>query len=145
MGELLLRSVGLGVCSSDMSPVSLISLKASLDPRYARPGKTSSTGFRGVRIRLGDPRGLAGRARGEDSKCPAALKPGNDWVRDIGGARALVEDFDRIWPREKGEVFRGRYGNEGEEEIGERGEEGVGSVDRRMVGGFLFLFSHSVL
>lgn len=50
-----------------------------------------------------------------------------------------------MWPREKGEVFRGRYGREGEEEIGERGEEGVGSVDRRIVGGFLFLFSHSDL
>lgn len=67
MGELL-RSVALGVCSSGTSPVSLMSLNASLDPRLGMPGKTSSTSFLGVRIRLGEPRGLAGRACGEVSK-----------------------------------------------------------------------------
>lgn len=74
MGELL-RSAALGVCSSEESPpVSLISLK----PRAGRPGKTSSTGFLGVRTRLGDPRGLAGRCCGDISRCPAALNPGID-------------------------------------------------------------------
>ena len=92
------------------------------------PGKTSSTGFLGVRTRTGELRGLEGRWIGDVSRCPAALKPGIDWVRDIGGARALVEDFDLMCPREKGEVFLGRYGMggfedmEGEDEVGERGD-----------------------
>ena len=40
----------------------------------------------------------------------------------MGGARALAEDLDRRCPRESGEVFRGRYGIEGGEDIGDRGE-----------------------
>ena len=36
-------------------------------------------------------------------------------------------------------MFLGLYGIEGEENTGERGEEGLGSVDRRTVGGFLFV------
>jgi hypothetical protein len=38
-------------------------------------------------------------------------------------------------------VFLGLYGIEGEEATGERGEEGLGSVDRGSVGGFLFFKS----
>jgi hypothetical protein len=38
-------------------------------------------------------------------------------------------------------VFLGLYGIDGEENTGERGEEGLGSVDRRTVGGFLFVAS----
>ena len=40
----------------------------------------------------------------------------------MGGARALCVDFDLKCPREYGEVFRGLYGMEGEEETGESGE-----------------------
>jgi hypothetical protein len=64
-----------------------------------------------------------------------------DWARVIGGAREPVEDLDRRWPREYGDVFLGLYGIEGEEVTGERGEEGLGSVADRSVGGFLFFRS----
>jgi hypothetical protein len=53
-----LRSVGLGVCSSEV--VDVVSL-ISRNPRLGNPGKTSSTGFLGVRIRFGEPRGLEER------------------------------------------------------------------------------------
>lgn len=107
-----------------------------LNERVGRPGKTSSAGFRGIRTLLGDPIGLAGRWMGDERRCPAPLNPGIDCARIIGGARGLVEDLDRRCPRENGEIFRGRYGREGEAETGDRGDCGVGSVHRRIVGGF---------
>jgi hypothetical protein len=91
----------------------------SLKLRFGRPGNTSSTGFRGVRIGLRT--GLAGRCT-ETDKWPAVLIPGIDCARDMAGARELVEDFDRRCPREYGEVFRGRYGMRGEEVTGDRGD-----------------------
>jgi hypothetical protein len=56
----------------------------------------------------------------------------------MGGASALVDDLERKWPRAYGEVFRDRYGR-GDDDIGERGEEGTGSVTLRSVGGLLFV------
>jgi hypothetical protein len=104
IGELL-RSDESGVLSSaDKSPVSLMCPR----PRFGRLGNTSSTGFLGVRTRLGDPAGLEGRCSGEESMWPAALNPGKDCARVIGCARALVVDFDLKCPREYGDVFRGR-------------------------------------
>jgi len=38
------------------------------------------------------------------------------------GANVLVVDFDLICPLDNGDVFRGRYGIEGEGSRGERGE-----------------------
>lgn len=58
-----LRSVARGVWSVvSVSPISLISLI-----RLDNPGNTSSAGFLGVRIRLGEPSGLDGRC-GEMSR-----------------------------------------------------------------------------
>jgi len=60
-------------------------------------GKVSSTGLRGIRILLGDPLGLCGLCNCGDSSTwpePLEVKPGIDWVRDIGGAR-LATDLDR--------------------------------------------------
>ena len=128
----LLRSIALGVSSSERPPSSVI----FLNERFGMTGKTSSAGFRGVRFLLGDPKGLAGRCVGDERRCPAPLNPGIDCALIMGGARAEVEDLDRRCPREKGEVFRGRYGREGPADIGDRGDCGVGSVHRRIFGGF---------
>ena len=49
----------------------------------------------------------------------------------------LVVDFERIWPRASGEVFRGRYAITAEESMGDRGDWGFGSVDLRIVRGFV--------
>lgn len=69
---------------------------------------------------------------------PEPLTPGMDWVRDIGGARLVVER-DLEWAPESGEAFRGRYGMKvevaHEDEVGEAGEIGLGSVLRLRVGG----------
>jgi hypothetical protein len=54
----------------------------------------------------------------------------------MAGASALVDDFERRWPRAYGEVFRDRYGR-GDDDMGERGEEGTGSVTLRSVGGLM--------
>jgi hypothetical protein len=59
-----------------------------------------------------------------------------DCVRIMGGAKLAV-DFDRTWdPADKGDVVRGRYGRTEPPQIGETGDEGAGSVERRSVGGF---------
>lgn len=68
--------------------------------------------------------------------CPEPLTPGRDWVRDIGRP-ILAADLDRACP-ESGDVVRGRYGKAEETpHVDEVGDEGLGSVDRRRVGGFL--------
>lgn len=101
-------------------------------------GKASSMGFLGIRTRLGEPEGLAGRrCCGEYKMWPEPLTPGMDCVRDMGGARLVVER-DREWAPESGEALRGRYGmkvDEGHEgEAGEAGEMGLGSVLRLTLG-----------
>lgn len=103
--------------------------------RVGEEGKPSSAGFRGMRIRLGDPEGLCGRIWGENRRWPVALVPGIDWVRPIGGAR-LAADRDLTWLLDNGEDARGRWGRAGGIHDGEMGDDGDGSVDRRMVGGF---------
>lgn len=55
-GEIL-RSTGRGVSCSLIVSTSAIFLR----DRLGKPGKTSSTGFRGRRALLGEPSGLAGR------------------------------------------------------------------------------------
>lgn len=55
IGELLL-STAWSICSSGMTPLSL-TLRSE---RTGITGNASSTGFRGIRTRLGDPSGLAG-------------------------------------------------------------------------------------
>jgi hypothetical protein len=59
-----------------------------------------------------------------------------DCARNMMGAKALAEDLDLKCPREYGEVFRGRKGNVGDDHPGDCGEDGVGSVDLRIVYGF---------
>lgn len=100
------------------------------------PGNISSTGFLGVRFRCGEPAGLEERFDEDTYRCPAALTPGIDCALDIGGARALAVDLDLMCPRERGEVFRGRYGKIGDDHPGDLGEEGIGSVERRILDGF---------
>jgi len=100
-------------------------------------GKASSVGFRGMRIRPGDPVGLSGRVWGAYRRWPVAFVPGMDWVRAMGGAKPLAADRDLTWLLDSGEDARGRYGNAaGGIHDGEMGEDGDGSVDRRRVGGF---------
>jgi hypothetical protein len=104
VGELP-RSYTLGVSSSsEIAGTPSMNACARLDS----PGNTSSTGFLGARARCGEPRGLDERWVLEMYKCPAELIPGIDCARDMGGARALAEDLDLKWPREYGDVFRGR-------------------------------------
>jgi hypothetical protein len=131
-GELLLSTARGVYSSSKIAPFSL-TLRSD---RTGMTGNASSTGFRGTRTRLGDPSGLAGRCIGEDSKCPLPLTPGIDCALIIGGASGLVEDFDRRWPLEKGDVFRGRYAREEDARTGDRGDCGEGSVLLRRNGGF---------
>jgi len=135
VGELLLSS-GLGVSSSSEIAETLCQMSTGVRLLGGNPGKTSSAGFLGVLLRCGEPAGLEGRFCGVMNRWPAAFTPGMDCARDIGGARALAVDLDLIWPRESGDVLRGRYGKTGDDHPGEIGDEGVGSVERRMVGGF---------
>lgn len=115
------------MCPSEgVEPVSLISLR--LLTLLGDPGNTSSTGF--LRMRLGDPAGLAGRWGGKMIRFPAASTRGMECALDIGGARGLVVERDLRWPRLKGEVLRGRKGMVGGDIVGERGERS-GSVARR--------------
>jgi len=51
-----------------------------------------------------------------------AVTPGKDCALIIGGASGLVEDFDRKWPLENGDVFRGRYARDGDASTGDRGD-----------------------
>lgn len=74
--------------------------------RTGDEGKASSTGFRGVRTRLGEPDGLPGRSDGGNSMWPDPLTPGIDCVRDMGKP-TLAADLDLAWP-DKGEVVLGR-------------------------------------
>lgn len=77
------------------------------ETRVGEEGYVSSTGFRGRRIRLGEPKGLCGRIWGENNRWPVALVLGIDWVRAIGGAR-LAADRDLTWPLDNGDDARGR-------------------------------------
>lgn len=97
-------------------------------------GYDSSVGFRDTRVLLGEPKGLAGRNTGGYIIRPEPSTPGIDRVRPMGGGARLATDLDRLWPPERGEVVRGRYGRDivGVHE-GELGEGG--SVDRRKVVG----------
>jgi hypothetical protein len=53
------------------------------------------------------------------------------------GRLILAADLDRACPA-RGDVVRGRYGRAEETpHAGEVGDEGLGSVERRSVGGFL--------
>lgn len=54
----------------------------------------------------------------------------------MGGGANVAADFDLVWFPDNGEVVRGRYGKAAAFQVGEIGEEGEGSVDRRIVGGF---------
>jgi hypothetical protein len=54
----------------------------------------------------------------------------------MGGAK-LAADRDLTWLLDNGEDARGRYGRADGIQDGEMGEDGDGSVDRRIVGGFL--------
>lgn len=109
-------------------------------------GKASSACFLGVRARLGEPEleGLAGRSCGEYNIRPEPLTPGMDCVRDIGEAR-VAADRDLVCPLDNGEAVRGLYGRAADEwpHDGDVGEVGLGSVLRRMVGGFLAMSSSS--
>lgn len=62
------------------------------------------------------------------------LGVGMDWVRDMGGARLAERDL--TWLLDKGEEARGRYGNGGRVHDGELGEQGTGSVERRIAAVF---------
>lgn len=64
-----------------------------IEMRVGEVGKASSTGFRGMRIRLGDP-GLEGRMWGEYKRWPPADMPGIDCVRTIGGGARVTADLD---------------------------------------------------
>lgn len=56
----------------------------------------------------------------------------------------LAAERDRECDPDRGEVVRGRYGIDvGGAQNGEMGDEGIGSVDRRTVGGFLGVLSKS--
>lgn len=91
-GELL-RSASTFGSKGDGKPLSLIPPR----PLCANPGNTSSAGFLGVRTRAGDPSGLEGRRCCVFiSRCPVELTPGIDCALDIGGAKVLAEDFDRL-------------------------------------------------
>lgn len=78
-------------------------------------GNTSSTGFLGVRKRLGEPEldGLAGRNCGGYRIRPEPLTPGIDCVRDMDDAGAATER-DRACPLDSGEAVRGLYGKAAE-------------------------------
>lgn len=54
----------------------------------------------------------------------------------MGGGARVAADFDLTWLPDNGEVVRGRYGKAAAFQVGETGEDGDGSVARRMVGGF---------
>lgn len=54
----------------------------------------------------------------------------------MGSGVRLAADRDLTWLLDSGEDARGRYGSAGGVQDGETGEDGDGSVDRRMVGGF---------
>jgi hypothetical protein len=65
------------------------------------------------------------------------LTPGIDCVLVMVGARLAADlDLECEMP-ERGEVVRGRYGIDDGPHPGELGDEGLGSVERRRVGGFL--------
>jgi hypothetical protein len=60
-------------------------------------------------------------------------------VRDMGNVM-LAAERDRVWAPDNGDAVRGRYGSgfmAGEDHDGPVGDEGLGSVLRRSVGGFL--------
>lgn len=108
-------------------------------------GKASSAGLRGVRTRLGDPIGLAGRNCGEYRIWPDPLRPGIDCVRDMAGAR-LATDRERECAPERGDAVRERWGIAADKgpHIGEIGEEGFESTPRLIVeAGFLEVSSSS--
>lgn len=83
-------------------------------------------------VRLGEPFGLPGRGI---KSWPRPFTPGIDWARPIGGGANVAADFDLTWLPDNGEVVRGRYGKAAAFQVGEMGEEGEGSVARRIVGG----------
>lgn len=80
------------------------------ETRVGEEGKPSSDGFRGIRIRLGDPEGLCGRIWGEYRRWPVPDVPGMDCVRAMGGGIKLAADRDLTWwlLDDKGEDARGR-------------------------------------
>jgi hypothetical protein len=131
MGVIPKAWLGLG----ELLPSGIFRSWSRTETRVGEEGNPSSTGFRGMRIRLGDPEGLCGRIWGENKRWPVALVPGMDWVRPMGGAK-LAADRDLTWLLDNGEDARGRWGRAGGIQDGEMGEDGDGSVDRRMVGGF---------
>ena len=99
-------------------------------------GKASSTTLRGGRTllgELGERDGLTGRSGGGYKIWPAPLTPGRLCVLESGMARdAADRDLVCVLPPESGEVVRGRYGiDEAECQVGDLGDEGIGSVDRR--------------
>lgn len=96
-------------------------------------GYISSTGFRKDRCRCGEPFGLWGRGM---RMWPSPFTPGMDWARPMGGGARVAADLDLTWLPDNGEVVRGRYGRAAAFHVGEIGEEGEGSVERRMAGGF---------
>lgn len=96
-------------------------------------GYASSTGFRMARALEREPEGLSGRGM---RMWPSPFTPGSECALPIGGGANAAADLDRMWLPDSGEVVLGRYGREAALQVGEMGEEGEGSVARRMVGGF---------